>query len=205
MAPTRFNIPTGRVVQDRTSLRHDAMRYADWALNKYLNELKECHLLDRSVVLVVGDHGARIYGVQEIPVASYHVPAFILTPDPQYRDTEITRLVSQVDLAPTLLSLAGIEYDAPFFGRDVIGLPDAGGRAFVNHNRSIGIVTDLAMTVLQLHQGVSYYTRPDRSPDGFAPAAPTPALRELALDAEALYQVADRAYRDHEYVLPAKH
>ena len=42
----------------------------------------------------------------------------------------------------TLLSLAGVEYDAPFFGDDLLGLPDEGGRAFVNHNRSVGVLTD---------------------------------------------------------------
>jgi phosphoglycerol transferase MdoB-like AlkP superfamily enzyme len=156
------------------------------------------------VVLIVGDHGSRIYGVTEIPVVSYHVPAIILTPDKEYRDTTVDRIVSQVDLGPTLLSLAGIDYDAPFFGRDVIGLPVDGGRAFVNHNRSVGIVTDSAMAILDLHQRVNYYTRPDRSPEHFVPASESPALREIALDAEALYQTADRVYRSHEYVLPVK-
>ena len=56
-------------------------------------------------------------------MASYRVPAVFLTPDSADRDVTIDRLASQVDLAPTLLSLAGVDYDAPFFGRDLIGLP----------------------------------------------------------------------------------
>ena len=56
-------------------------------------------------------------------MASYRVPAVLLTPDPADRDVTIDRLASQVDLAPTLLSLAGMDYDAPFFGHDIIGLP----------------------------------------------------------------------------------
>lgn len=200
-----FAVPPGRVEwPEEKSDRLGAVLYADWALNHYLTRLRELGLLEHSVVLVVGDHGSRIYGVQEIPVVSYYVPAFILTPDQQYRDTRVDRLVSQIDLGPTLLSLAGVEYDAPFFGRDVIGLPDSGGRAFVNHNRSVGMLTDAAMVVLQLHRKVAYYTRPDRSPEHFAPAKETPALRELALDAEAAFQTANRVYLDHQYLLPAK-
>jgi hypothetical protein len=103
-----------------------------------------------------------------------------------------------------LLSLAGVEYDAPFFGRDVSGLPGSGGRAFVNHNRSVGMMTDDAMVVLQLHRKVAYYTRPDGSPEHFAPAKETPALHELALTVEAAFQTANRVYLDHQYVLPAK-
>jgi phosphoglycerol transferase MdoB-like AlkP superfamily enzyme len=200
-----FAVPPGRVEwPEEKSDRLGGVLYADWALNRYLTRMQQLGLLDRSVVLVVGDHGSRIYGVQEIPVVSYHVPAIILTPDPEYRNTHVDRLVSHIDLGPTLLSLAGIEYDAPFFGRDVIGLPSDGGRAFVNHNRSIGMLTDGAMVVLQLHRHVAYYTRPDRSPEHFTPAQETPALRELALDAEAAFQTANRVYLDRQYVLPAK-
>jgi len=199
-----FAIPPGRIDwPEEKSDRLGGVLYADWALNRYLTRMKELGLLDHSVVLVVGDHGSRIYGVQEIPVVSYHVPALILTPDAEYRDTTVDRLVSQIDLGPTLLSLAGIDYDAPFFGRDVIGLPADGGRAFVNHNRSVGMLTDFAMVVLQLNRHVAYYTRPDRSPESLRPAAETPALRELALDAEAAFQTANRVYLDGQYVLPA--
>jgi phosphoglycerol transferase MdoB-like AlkP superfamily enzyme len=199
-----FAVPPGRVQWSADkSDRLGATLYADWALGRYLTKMKELGLLDHSVVLVVGDHGSRIYGREEIPVVSYHVPAFILTPDAEYRDTRVDRIVSQVDLGPTLLSLAGVEYDAPFFGRDVIGLPAEGGRAFVNHNRSVGVVTDGAMTILQLHRRVLYYTRPDPSPEHFSPAPETPALHDLALDTEAVFQTADRVYRNREYVLPA--
>lgn len=200
-----FAVPPGRVEwPEKNSDRLGAVLYADWALDRYLTRMKELGLLDHSVVLVVGDHGSRIYGVTQIPVVSYHVPAIILTPDKEYRDTTVDRIVSQVDLGPTLLSLAGIDYEAPFFGRDVIGLPADGGRAFVNHNRSVGIVTDFAMAVLDLHQRVSYFTRPDRSPEHFVPANESPELRELGFEAEALFQTADRVYRHHQYVLPVK-
>ncbi len=200
-----FSIPPGRVGSPpRDSHRLGAMVYADWALDRYLSRLNELGLLQQSVVLVAGDHGSRVYGAQEIPVASYLVPAFILTPDAEYRDRRVDRLASQVDLGPTLLSLAGVEYDAPFFGRDVIGLPADGGRAFVNHNRNVGMMTDDAMAVLQLHRRVAYYTRPNQSPDGFAPATETPALHELALDTEAAFQIANRVYIDRQYTLPVK-
>jgi hypothetical protein len=37
------------------------------------------------------------------------------------------------------------------------------------------------------------------------PAKETPALRELALDAEAAFQTANRVYLDRQYVLPMSH
>ncbi len=177
------------------------MLYADWALGRYLTQAKQDGLLDHTVVLIVGDHGARVYGAEEIPVASYRVPAVFLTPNPADRDVTIDRLASQVDLAPTLLSLAGVDYDAPFFGRNLIGLPPDGGRAFVNHNRSIGLVTDTAMAVLGLHNSVRFYSRTNRASDAFAEGTTTEML-ELAKDAQAAFQTANEVYRDRRYTLP---
>ncbi|HEX8028711.1 MAG TPA: LTA synthase family protein [Vicinamibacterales bacterium] len=184
------------------SRRRGAVHYADWAIGHYLAEAKASGLLDRTIVLIVGDHGARVYGAEEIPVASYRIPAVILTPDAADRDTTIERLASQVDLAPTLLSLAGIEFDAPFFGRSLLGLPADGGRAFVNHNRSIGILTDTTMAVLGLHRSTRCYSRPDRSSTAFVEAAATSTLKEIVKDAEAAFQTANLVYRDRQYALP---
>jgi len=199
-----FAVPPGRVsLPGQESHRRGAVLYADWALGRYLAKARQEHLLDHTVVLIVGDHGARVYGAEEIPVTSYRIPAVILTPDPAYRGVVIDRLASQVDLGPTLLSLAGVAYDAPFFGRDLVGLPDDGGRAFVNHNRSIGMLTDTVLVALGLRQTVAVYSRPDRHTDTFTPAAPdAPALRQLALDTEAIFQTAYQRYRDRAYRLP---
>jgi len=112
-------------------------------------------------------------------------------------------LASQIDLGPTVLSLAGIGYDAPFFGHDLLGEPSTGGRAFVNHNRNIGLLADDALAILQLHQTQRFYTRAGPSSDSLQPAPPSPRLQEIARDAAAVYQTAYHAYRTGAYRLPA--
>ncbi|BCS31218.1 sulfatase [Luteitalea sp. TBR-22] len=201
-----FDVPAGRVSWPATgaSKRRGAVLYADWALGRYLSQARAAGLLDGTVVLIVGDHGARVYGAEEIPVTSYRIPAVFLTPDAGDRGVVIDRLASQVDLAPTLLSLAGIAYDAPFFGLDVLGLPDDGGRAFVNHNRSIGLLTDTNLAVLGLHRSLALYTRPDRHSDGFVRVTkPTPELAGIADDAKAAFQTAYVQYQARAYRLPS--
>jgi phosphoglycerol transferase MdoB-like AlkP superfamily enzyme len=198
-----FRWPAGRIEwPEAASKRHGAVLYADWALGHYLTRMQETGLLDHTVVLIAGDHGARVYGAEAIPVGSYRIPGVFLTPDARDRDTTIDRLSSQVDLAPTLLSLAGIEYSAPFFGRDVLGLPVDGGRAFVNHNRSVGLMTDHVMAVLGLHGSFNYYWRPDRKGNQFSDAQPSGEVMETARDAQAAFQVANQVYRDRQYGLP---
>lgn len=200
-----FRIPAGRIGFPAEVGRRRAVRYADWALGRYLSQARREGLLSRTVVLVAGDHGARVYGAEEIPVTSYRVPAVFLTPDPAYRGRTIDRLASQVDLVPTLLSLAGVEYDAPFFGRDLLGLPDDGGRAFVNHNRSIGMLTDSSLVVLGLHRMRRFYERSGRGSDDFREVNGSELARQsLAVDAQAAFQTAYRLYRERRFVLPAR-
>lgn len=199
-----FDVPAGRISwPGDKSRRRGAVLYADWAIGHYLTRARREGLLDHTVVLIVGDHGARVYGAEEIPVSSYRIPAVFLTPDSEFRDTAIDRLASQVDLAPTLLSLAGISYDAPFFGVDLLGLPSDGGHAFVNHNRSIGMLTDRSLAVLGLNHSQAFYSRSGRTSDAFTrTAVETDELRDLAATTSAVFQTAYRSYRERTYVLP---
>ena len=197
-----FGLPPGRIITTQISKRRRAVQYADWAIGRYLTQAKAAGILDHTVVLIVGDHGARVYGAPVIPVASYRIPAVILVPDAARRDTTIDVLASQVDLGPTVLSLAGIEYDAPFFGHDLLDRPRLGGRAFVNHNRSIGLLTDTALAVQEIQRTQRFYSRLDPTSDVLQPAPPSDDLRELARDAAAIYQTAYRVYLTHGYGLP---
>jgi hypothetical protein len=66
--------------------RDSAVAYADWALSDYLDKAKSAGLLDHTIVLIEGDHGARVYGAQEIPTPSYRIPGLFLVPDAVGRD-----------------------------------------------------------------------------------------------------------------------
>jgi phosphoglycerol transferase MdoB-like AlkP superfamily enzyme len=206
-----YAVPPGRTARPAGERsRVGAVAYADWAIGRYLAQARAHGILEHTVVLVVGDHGARVYGSEQIPVASYRIPALFLAPDSAWpagsaRGRRIETLCSQIDLAPTLLDLAGVSCTAPFFGRDLVGASDGPGRAFVHHDRDVGILTDDALVVLGLQRSVEYYRRGGRADDRFerVPAAQvTGALRDLEKDATAVFQTADELYRSGRFVLP---
>lgn len=89
-----------------------------------------------------------------MPLASYRIPGLLLTPEKAWQGRRIDRLCSQIDLAPTLLSLAGIAHQSPFFGDDLLLRPTGPGRALLQHNRDIAIMDDhhLWMFGLQQHR-----------------------------------------------------
>ncbi len=179
--------------------------YADECMGAYLDALEAEGLLDDTLVLLVGDHGARVYGSEKIPAPSYRIPALFLAPDARWKGVQLDRLCSQIDLAPTLLALAGIGEETPFLGSSVLGQPSLGGRAFLQHNRDVGILTDTTLVVLGLQKRVEYYARSGRESDAFTLLTEpqiTPALRELAADATAVFQAAYERYEAREYRYP---
>jgi phosphoglycerol transferase MdoB-like AlkP superfamily enzyme len=188
-------------LQPRDTREH-AVRYADHALAAYLDRAGAEGLLEHTVVLFVGDHGARVYGAEEIPAASYRIPALFVAPGARYRGRTLDRLCSQVDLAPTLLSIAGVDARAPFFGVDLLQVPaDAPGRAWMIHNRDLGLLTDAALTVLGLRGSVTTYRRPDARADSFE-ATPVGATELAAADrAAAVFQLASRLLAAGRYRL----
>ncbi|HEX5045112.1 MAG TPA: LTA synthase family protein [Candidatus Polarisedimenticolaceae bacterium] len=201
-----FRVPERGTAWPATQrMRETGVAYADWALARYLDRAKEAGLLAHTLVLVVGDHGARVYGATEIPAASYRIPALFLVPDPAWHGRRIDRLASQIDLAPTLLDLAGVETAEPFFGSSVLGLPADGGRAFLHHDRDFGILTDDALVVLGLGKTVRYYRREGKDVDVFQPVAGgarDPRLRRLEDQAIAVFQTAAELYEHRRFALP---
>ena len=187
--------------------REGAVRYADAALGAYLDQAKAAGILEHTVVLVVGDHGARVYGSQAMPLDSYRIPGLFLTPDAAWSGRRLERLCSQVDLAPTLLSLAGLSIEAPFFGEDLTAHANGPGRAFVQHNRDIGVLTDDALVVLGLPRTLTCYRRPDPKSMQLvevpaAEAEADPHLRALAQQAESAFAFAYNLYMEGRWRLP---
>ena len=201
-----FDVPErGTAWPAHTRRREAGVAYADWALADYLDKARAAGLLDHTLVLIEGDHGARVYGAAEIPAASYRIPGLFLVPGGAWRGKRLERLCSQIDLAPTLLSLTGRPVPAPFLGADLTRLPDDGGRAFLQHDRDVGILTDHALIALGLSRRATCYARSGRDSDVFtrvAACAQDPEMEALEDDAAAVYETADDLVRRGAFTLP---
>ncbi|MFM2090718.1 MAG: hypothetical protein RLZZ127_1207 [Planctomycetota bacterium] len=187
--------------------RSVGVRYADRAVTAYLDAAAAAGVLDHTVVLVVGDHGARVYGSAEVPLPSYRVVALAVHPDPAWQGREIRGLCSQIDLPPTLCSLAGLSTTAAFPGVDLATLGHGPGRALVQHNRNIGLLTEDHLAVLGLKQERAVYQRTGPTRTGLAripdaEAAADPALAALMNRAAAWFQTAEAAIRERTYRAP---
>lgn len=178
-----FEFPDNRIelYEQPKQTRNNAAKYADYALGRFFEQAQQSDYWQDTLFLVVADHDSRVYGPELVPVKNFRVPGLILgqgiTPQ---RDT---RLVSQIDLAPTLLSLMGIDSDNPMLGRDLTRLPaDAPGRVMMQFDKNFALLDGEQMVVLQ----------PEKEALGFSYSFDTQQLSPAPLD-PALLQTA-KAY-----------
>ena len=114
-----FEFPDGRIelYEQPKQTRNNAAKYADYAIGTFFRKAMASPYWKDTVFLVVADHDSRVFGKDLVPVANFHIPGLILGADIAPRRDP--RLVSQVDLAPTLLSLIGIGDPMLMTGQDL--------------------------------------------------------------------------------------
>jgi phosphoglycerol transferase MdoB-like AlkP superfamily enzyme len=175
--------------------RKAGVKYADYALGYFLREAAKQPWFDDTLFVVVADHGARVYGKAEIPLQTYEIPLMIYAPK-HLAPRQIDTLVSQIDIAPTVLGLLGLPYDAPFFGVDVLHAPaDRERIALFSHNHDVAILRGDRLAVLELGKKAQTL-RYDRASGTFAPAADEAGLVPLGI---AYFQTAAELYKTHRY------
>jgi N-sulfoglucosamine sulfohydrolase len=95
----------------------------DARVGRILAELEADGVLDQTVVMFFADHGRPMpWGKQWLTVEGLQVPLIIRGPGVAAGAVE-SRLVSLIDLAPTVLSLAGLPVSAWMEGKPILGAP----------------------------------------------------------------------------------
>ena len=56
------------------------MKYSDFALGEFFRAAKKEAFWTNTIFVVVADHGARVYGEQDIPIHSYEIPLVTARP-----------------------------------------------------------------------------------------------------------------------------
>lgn len=174
--------------------RAAGVRYADFALGRFLQDAKSHPWFDDTIFVVAADHGARVYGAEQIPLKTYEIPLMIWSPK-HIEPRRVDSLMTQIDIAPTVLGMLGLPYSAPFFGQDALNTPQEQRVAFFNHNHDVAIYRDGRMVVFGLKRSVHTYDY-DPATDRYSPAARDPALERLGI---AYFQTAYDLFAQGRY------
>lgn len=125
LPPYQPDLPEFR--QD-TAIYHDCVSAMDRRVGELLDELKALGLAEDTIVFYYADHGgAMARGKRYLQDTGTRIPLIVHFPEkwqhlsPFKPGSEVPELVSFVDLAPTLLSLCGIETPGQMQGRAFLG------------------------------------------------------------------------------------
>ena len=174
-----FDYPADKIelIEREPAAPMNAVRYADFALGQFIEQAKASSYWDNTVFLIVADHDARAHGASLVPIKHFHIPAVILGADIEPRRD--ARLLSQIDLPPTLLSLIGVSATHPMIGYDLTKLPeDAEGRAILQYGPNQAYLTPTEALIHQPHQKAKQFSWKDGV---LEPTALDEVLRERAL------------------------
>ncbi len=150
MAPGEIMLPP--YLPDLPEIRSDIAIYQDVItamdaqVGKALDDLKQAGLADDTIVFYYGDHGGIIpRGKRYLEDTGVRVPLLVRIPEkwrtlaPALAGATVDEVVSFVDFAPTLLSLAGLEKPPQMQGRAFLGekraAPPADNIAFLYADR----------------------------------------------------------------------
>jgi arylsulfatase A-like enzyme len=115
-------------VREDFAVYHDKVSQLDTQVGRILDELEKSGLADDTIVFYYSDHGGPTpRGKRYLENTGVHVPLLVRVPEkwrslsPFKQGETVDELVSFVDLAPTLLSLVGLEKPDYMQGRAFLG------------------------------------------------------------------------------------
>jgi phosphoglycerol transferase MdoB-like AlkP superfamily enzyme len=198
-----FEFPDGRIdlYEQPKGTDNNAVKYTDYVLGQFMKQAQASDYWKDTIFVVVADHDIRVRGDSLVPIERFHIPGLILGADLQPKT--IKTVASQIDLAPTLLSLLGVDSQHPMIGRDLTREdPQHPGRAMMQYEQHYAWMEGDKVVVLRPEKAPAH-GRYDKTTKHLAvvPEAPKDgAVLERRALAHALLPA--WLYREQRYRLP---
>lgn len=185
-----FTYPDGKIDIPSHTGRDGGVKYADYAVGRFLELARKEPWFDDTLIVIVADHCAGSAGKVALPVEKYHIPLFIYSPG-HIHSVKIDKLASQIDIAPTVLALLNVHYRSHFFGKDILRMEPSQERAFLSTYERLGYLTKEKLSILDPKRKVeSYQVRWDTGD-----LVPEPPSGWEVEDMIAYYQGANYIYK----------
>lgn len=149
-----YTYPEGRIDIASKSSREGGVKYTDFALGDFLRKASQKPWFDKTIFVITADHCAGSAGKVALPLEKYHIPLLIYAPN-IFKPQKITKLASQIDLAPTILGLLNISYQSKFLGNDLF--TKSYENAFISTFQKLGYISNNKLTVLSPGKLVQTY------------------------------------------------
>ncbi|MNQ09963.1 Lipoteichoic acid synthase 1 [compost metagenome] len=150
-----FTYPNNKIdIPGNIKSRDGGVKYTDYALRQFFKQAEKQPWFKNTVFVIVADHCASSAGKTELPLDKYRIPALIYIPNA--KPEKFNKLMSQIDIMPTLFGLLNFDYESKFFGSDVFK-PDYQPRAFIATYQDLGLIKDNVLTILSPKQQIKQF------------------------------------------------
>ena len=151
-----FTYPANRIDIPGKSGRKGGVKYADYAIGRLIAESRNEPWFKNTIFVIVADHCAGSAGKTDIPADKYRIPLLVYSPE-HVKPSRNDHLISQIDVAPTILGLMQVSYASDFLGYDVLKHPEHPGRAFLSTYQKLGYLTEDRLLVMGPNKYAAQY------------------------------------------------
>jgi phosphoglycerol transferase MdoB-like AlkP superfamily enzyme len=152
-----FTYPDGVIDIPSHVSRQGGVKYCDYAIGEFIRKARTKPWFKNTLFVIVADHCAGSAGKAELPFMEYQIPLIIYNPN-LIQPQKVSKLCSQIDVAPTLLGIMNWTYYSKFFGKDILKMAPDEERAFISNYQKLGYIENNNLTVLSPQQKITRYT-----------------------------------------------
>ena len=137
-----FEVPMQTEIEgdDIDSQFLNSLRYTDRSIGDFIEKAKSTSWYDNTLVIIVSDHGHNRPGnSQRYDPEKFHIPMLWLGGALSVRDSVITRICSQTDIAAALLNRTGIRSEDYPWSRDIFNPATSSCAHYVFNNGMVYI------------------------------------------------------------------
>lgn len=192
-----YTYPDGRIDILSPGGREGAVKYTDYAIGKFIRDAQKKPWFRDTLFVFVADHCASVAGKARLPVKNYRIPLILYSPG-NLKPGVYTPMISQIDIAPSLIEALGKRGDDLFFGRSIFEDGPRLERAFISNYQELGYLRNGKLTVLLPKQRVQSF---DIDPHTFE-ATPAAIDDKLLQEAIAYYQSASTEFKHGQLRAP---
>ncbi|MDD2336108.1 MAG: LTA synthase family protein [Geobacteraceae bacterium] len=151
-----FTFPSGKINIPSGEGREGGVKYADYSIGRLVAQARKQPWFDKTLFVIVADHCGSSARQYALPIQRYHIPLIIYSPA-NIRPQQIDTMSSQIDIAPTVLSLLNFSYTSRFVGKDILDEDAGPKRAFISTYEKLGFLEDDKLLVLSPKKEISFY------------------------------------------------
>lgn len=124
-----------------------ACEYADWSLNKFINDAKKEPWFDNTIFAFVADHGWAIDVRYDISLNYNHIPFIIYAPNLIKTPRAFSKIGGQLDVFPTLMNLLKLPYTNNTLGVDLF--TESRPYMYFNADDKIGVIDEEHLLIIR--------------------------------------------------------